>query len=128
MNNITYKESWLETNPIQEESIADEYLYKRKELTSKLLNFILKPLELMNVDSTKNRYATSMKVLCRVILLNKLLNDDETPYSELPQKYGISNHSFYDERNAVIEELSATDKNIGFIIRNNQKKKGKNIH
>lgn len=149
MNNIAYKESWLETNPASEEStteinldididneeftdeqlliINDWYLYKRKELTSKLLDFILKPIESMNADSTKNRYATSMKVLCRVVLLNKLLNDDETPYSKLPQKYGISNHSFYDERNVVIDELSSSDKNIGFYIRNNQKKKGKNI-
>lgn len=64
-----------------------------------------------------------MRALCRLLLLHKLLNDISSGYRDLPDVYGISNHVFYDERKRIVNELSATDKNILYTVCNNKKLK-----
>lgn len=61
-----------------------------------------------------------MRMLCRLVLIHKIMNDIETGYRELPETFGISNHIFYDERKRIIEELASKDKNIHYYICNNR--------
>lgn len=116
------------------DAFTDEQLYYlsgflesyRKEKISEILEFILKPLTEVDAEELKERSKENRKarVLCRIALLYKLLNcdcDEEIPWAELPERFLLSNHTFYDERKAVIEELQPTAKNAFHLISNNKK-------
>lgn len=96
----------------------------RKEKISEVLQFILKPITEVDITEIKERSKENRKsrVLCRLALLYKLLNcDDDIPWAEIPERFLLSNHTFYDERKAVIEELKPNAKNSFHLISNNAK-------
>jgi hypothetical protein len=146
MKKVPYSEDWLITNQLndfdydsiddnlrgdaeeitftkaQREYLEDYLIQYRKEVAQTLLSFILKPTETLKNNSDRSRNAMLMKILCRVVLLNKILNNSDVPYKDFPAEYGISNHSYYDERNEIVKELKKLDKNISFVICNNRAK------
>lgn len=97
----------------------------RKEKISEILEFALKPLTEVDTEELKERSKENRKsrVLCRIALLYKLLcdSDEEIPWASLPERFLLSNHTFYDERKAVIDELKPTTKNAFHLISNNKK-------
>ena len=110
-------------NSEQQEYISEYLTQYRKEVAQRILDFIIKPSEKLNKKSERSRKSVIMKMACRSVLMHKLLNDPKVDYRDLPEVYGISNHLLYDERNAILEELSVMDKNISYCICNNRKLK-----
>lgn len=104
----------------QQEYIAEYLIQYRKEVAQRILDFIISPSKKLIRNSERNRKSTIMKIACRAVLFNKLLNDPKVGYRDLPETYGISNHLFYDERKAILDELIEMDKNISYIICNNR--------
>lgn len=109
----------------QIEYLKDFFVWYRKENVKNLLSFLLKPCDKVKnragAMSERTRNALMMKVFCRVVLLHKIINDPEDiGWRELPKKYGVSNHSLYDVRKEIVEELSKFDKNISYSICNNR--------
>lgn len=104
----------------QQEYIAEYLVQYRKEVAQRILDFVISPSKKLNRNSERNRKSTIMKIACRAVLFNKLLNDPKVGYRDLPEVYGISNHLLYDERKAILEELSEWDKNISYVICNNR--------
>lgn len=110
-------------NDKQVEYLSEYLQWYRKDTIQEFLSFITKPLEDLSKKSERHQGAIRMRVLCRLILLHKLLNDIEVGYRDLSDKFGISSHVFYDERKRIIDDLSDIDKNISFIVCNNRKLK-----
>lgn len=104
----------------QQEYLSEYLIQYRKEVAQRILDFIVSPSKKLIRNSERNRKSTSMKIACRAVLFNKLLNDPKVGYRDLPETYGISNHLFYDERKAILDELIEMDKNISYIICNNR--------
>ena len=104
----------------QLEYLAEYLPWYRKEVSQHLLRFLNEPAKSIKKNSERSRKAINMRMLCRLVLLHKIINDDETGYRDLPETFGISNHILYDERKRIIDELINTDKNIEFIICNNR--------
>lgn len=107
-------------NDKQIEYLVDYLQYYRQESVKHLLSFLISPAKDLRNNSERSRKAIQMRMLCRLVILHKLLNDEETGYRDLPEKFTISNHVLYDERKRMINELIDTDKNIEFILCNNR--------
>lgn len=103
----------------QMEYLSDYLTWYRKDISQQLLSFLVKPAKDLK-NSERSRNATNMRMLCRLVLTHKIINDLQTGYRDLPAKFGISNHVFYDERKRIIDDLCEVDKNISFTICNNR--------
>lgn len=101
------------------EYLSDYLQWYRKDISQQLLSFLISPSKDIK-KSERSRNAIKMRILCRLVLLHKLINEIDTGYRDLPEKFGISSHCFYDERKRIIDDLADIDKNIEFVICNNR--------
>lgn len=116
----------LELDYFDDEAIEylKDYLADFKmDMTRKLINFLIGD----NIRGTgeHQKQARINRIACRCVLLHKLLEMKDLKWSDIPEQYGISSHTFFEVKDEILKELKQFNPRIAKVLQMRAKCKHK---